>query len=64
MAPLAGGSVYPSSSATIDTTGDVDIFPSAKTLQPRAFQYEMLDESLRRNIIVAVRATSCSPLTS
>ncbi|KAL8807644.1 MAG: hypothetical protein Q9182_000628 [Xanthomendoza sp. 2 TL-2023] len=28
--------------------------PSAGTLQPRAFQYEMLEESLRRNIIVAM----------
>ncbi|KAL8927172.1 MAG: hypothetical protein Q9172_001496 [Xanthocarpia lactea] len=57
MARLAVGSAYPLSSASTDTTGDVDIYYNAATLQPRAFQYEMLDESLRRNIIVAVRAT-------
>ncbi|KAL8695333.1 MAG: hypothetical protein Q9224_003418 [Gallowayella concinna] len=28
--------------------------PSVGSLQPRAFQYEMLEESLRRNIIVAL----------
>ncbi|KAL8695165.1 MAG: hypothetical protein Q9218_000333 [Villophora microphyllina] len=28
--------------------------PAAETLQPRTFQYEMLEESLRRNIIVAM----------
>lgn len=28
--------------------------PPIELLQPRGFQYEMLEESLRRNIIVAV----------
>lgn len=34
---------------------------NAGLLQPRAFQYEMLDESLDRNIIVAVRSGPLSP---
>ncbi|KAL8774370.1 MAG: hypothetical protein Q9209_001121 [Squamulea sp. 1 TL-2023] len=33
---------------------DADEPSSAAILQPRAFQYEMLEESLRRNIIVAM----------
>ncbi|KAI4236376.1 MAG: hypothetical protein LQ349_002588 [Xanthoria aureola] len=40
--------------ATAVATDDVAAPYSAALLQPRAFQYEMLDESLRRNIIVAM----------
>ncbi|KAI4224392.1 MAG: hypothetical protein L6R36_004692 [Xanthoria steineri] len=40
--------------ATAVATDDVAAPYSPALLQPRAFQYEMLDESLRRNIIVAL----------
>lgn len=53
--------VSPSFSATAVATDDVDGPSNAGLLQPRAFQYEMLDESLRRNIIVAVRSEPFSP---
>lgn len=49
---------------TANANDDVDGPINARTLQPRAFQYEMLHESLRRNIIVAVRLRSRPPSCS
>ncbi|KAL8801992.1 MAG: hypothetical protein Q9200_006748, partial [Gallowayella weberi] len=43
-----------SSDAFNDPVEHGDEPPSVGTLQPRAFQYEMLEESLQRNIIVAL----------
>lgn len=34
------------------------------TLQPRAFQYEMLEESLRGNVVVAVCFTPRTPASA
>ncbi|KAI4240418.1 MAG: hypothetical protein L6R40_005129 [Gallowayella cf. fulva] len=43
-----------SNDATTDSIDNVNEAPSIEPLQPRAFQFEMLEESLRRNIIVAM----------
>lgn len=37
---------------------------AADRLQPRAFQYEMLEESLRGNVVVAVCSTPRTPASA
>lgn len=42
--------------------GELEAIEDSSGYQLRSYQLEMLEENMRRNIIVAVRERSCSPL--